>query len=889
MPDDSLWRRYRRFWGADPARDVDEELSFHIEMRVQELRRGGMTEAKAREATMQRFGSFAEVRDECEVLSNDRARMKHRADQLDALRQDLRFALRTFAANRAVTFIAALTIAIGIGANTAVFSVAYGVLLRPLPFRDANALVRLWTRNASRGLDFFSVSPADFADWRAAKGFTAMAAFERQHDATLVRQGASDSPESVQGAAVMPEIFSLLGTPARRGRTLLPDDARPGAAPVVVVSNDLWSARFGSDSRLVGSDLTLDGTRVTVVGVMPPRFSIPGTPAQIWTPLSLAGASDDHSNRYLRVLARLAPGTTRAEADRQVNAVATRLSRDFPKTNGPWSVNTMPVPEMIVGQPFRRAVLVLIGVVVFVLLIACANAANLQLARAAARQREIALRAALGATRGRITRQLLTESVLLAAIAAVAGLLLAFGGVALLRKFGDTTVPRLEDVRIDGPVLAFTALIALGSGILFGLLPAFRASRPDVAEALKAGGRGTGSGAMGQGARSALVVVEISLSLVLLVGAGLLTRSLLRLQGVDLGFEATGVVVVPIRLPEATYSDPDKTTRYYDEAVSRVRRVPGVMSAAAVNSAPFAGPNPGLQYTLPDRPVDPGERSPDADYRVVTPGYLRTLGIRLLGGRDFTEQDQIGAPGVALVSETLARQAWPGENAIGRQLRIGDSVNGRVYTVIGVVGDARYQSLETPDIRPMVYFPPGARPEPAMAIVAHGSDAARVSANIRDAVASIDSRIPPPTVSVMDDLIEVATATRRFAVVLFAVFAGTALVLAAVGIYGVMSYLVRQSLPELGIRIALGAPSRVLVASVVGRALRLALAGVAIGLLGAWALTGVLGALLFEVGATDRVTFGAVAVLLTAVAMMASLIPARRATRADPLVVLRGG
>jgi predicted permease len=814
--------------------------------------------------------------------------MRRRADRVDALRQDLRFALRTFAANRAVTVIAALTMAIGIGANTAVFSVAYGVLLRPLPFRDANSLVRLWTRNVSRGLDFFSVSPADFAEWRAARGFASMAAFERQRDATLVRPGAGATPEAVQIAAVMPEIFPLLGTTALRGRTLLPEDARRGAAPVAVVSHEFWTARFGADARLVGRDLTVNGSRITVVGVMPPRFSVPGTPAQMWTPLSLVGASDDHSNRYLRVLARLAPGTTLEKASAEANAIAARLGRDFPATNGPWSVNMMPVPEMIVGQPFRRAVLVLVGVVGFVLLIACANAANLQLARAAARQREIALRAALGATRGRITRQLLTESVLLAAIAGVAGLLLAVGALDLLRTVGDTTVPRLDDVRLDGPVLAFTALVALGSGVLFGLLPAFRASRPDVAEALKAGGRGAGAGAMGQGLRSALVVVEVSLSLVLLVGAGLLTRSLIELQRVSLGFDADGVVVVPVTLPEATYGDGERVARYFQDAVERVRRVPGVIAASAVNSAPFAGVNAGLRYTLPDRPLDGAAQAPDADYRVVTPGYLRTLGIQLVGGRDFSDQDRSGAPDVVLVSQALASRAWPGENAIGRLVRVGSPVNGRVYTVAGVVGDARYQSLETPDVRPMIYFSAMARPEPTMMIVVRGSDA-RIASVVQQTIASVDSRIPPPTASRMEELISDAMATRRFAVVLFGVFAGTALVLAAVGIYGVMAYLVRQRMPELGIRIALGAPARALVGSVVGRALRLALTGVAIGLAIAWGLTRVLGTLLFEVSATDRATFALVAALLTLVAVVASLIPARRATRADPLTVLRGG
>jgi predicted permease len=889
MLPESLTRRYRRFWGPDPRRDVNEELAFHIEMRIQELQREGMTEAEAREATMKRFGSLADVRDECEELSEERVRINRRADRLDAARQDIHFAFRTFAANRGFAIVAALTMAIGLGANAAVFSVAYGVLLRPLPYRDVDALVRLWSRNDSRGLEFFSVSPADFKDWQASsRAFTAMAAFERQRDASLVRSSASGTPEAVQVTAVMPEMFPLLGAPAFRGRTLLPDDARPEAPSVAVVSHDLWSARFGSDPALVGSHVSLDGASVTIVGVMPPRFSIPGTPAQVWTPMSLASAPDDHGNRFLRVLARLTAGVTPERGLADVDAVAVRLGRDYPGTNGPWTVSMMPVREMLVGRQFRRSVLVLVGVVTFVLIIACANVANLQLARAAARQREIALRAALGATRGRITRQLLTESVVLAVVAGCAGLALGYGALVLLRHVGDRTVPRLEDVRMDAPVLAFMTLVTLGSGVLFGLLPAFRASRPDPGEALKTGGRGTGAGAAGQGLRSALVVAEISLSLVLLVGAALLGRSFIRLQGVELGFDPRGVSIAPIALPPALYPDREKATAYFQAVIDRVRRLRGVTSVGAVSSAPFAGANSGLVYVRTDRPVDARERAPDADYRAVTPGYFRALGIRLIAGRDFSDQDREGAPAAIIVSEALARAAWPGESALGRELRIGDIVKGPVFAVVGVVSDARYQTLETPDIHPMMYFSALARPQSALMIIARTNATAQFAAGLQEAMASVDSRIPPPTVMPMPQLLSEVVATRRFALVLLGIFGGTALVLAAVGIYGVMAYLVRQTLPEIGVRIALGAPPRALVQAIVGRAVKLGVMGVAVGLAGAWGLTRLLSVLLFEVEATDRATFAAVAVLLVVVAAAASLIPARRATKADPLVVLRG-
>jgi putative ABC transport system permease protein len=888
VPRDSILRRYRRFFGADPRRDVDDELAFHIAMRVEEFRRAGMTAEEAEEAAMKRFGSLSEVQDELNDLGRRRATRKRRAVWIAALRQDMRFALRTILANRGFSFMVVLTLALGIGATTAVFSVAYGVLLRPLPYRDADALVRLWSRRADRGLEFFSVSPADYGVWRARnRVFSAMAAFERQRDATLVRRS---EPQSVQIAAVTPDVFPLLGAGALRGRTLHPDDARAGAPAVAVLSHELWTARFGSDSSLIGGELTIDGLRHMVVGVMPPRFSIPASGAEIWTPLLLASASTDHSNRYLRVLARLAPGVTVERARLQMDAIAAALGQEHPATNGKWSVNMMSVPENIVGTQFRRAVMVLLGVVGFVLLIACANTANLQLARGAARRREIAVRTALGATRGRITAQLLTESVVLGLIAGLVGVALARAGISLLRAVGTQTVPRLADVRLDTPVLAFTAIVALGSGVLFGLVPALRATRADVGEVLKASGRGEGQGAAGKGTRAALVVAQISLSLILLVGAGLLMRSFMRLQAVDIGFTPANVAAVRIRLPEASYPDSERTAAFHAALLDRVRQIPGVAAAAAVNSAPFAGPNSGNVFVREDRPVAERDQAPDADYRIITPDYLRTLGIRLLRGRDLAALDRTGAPPVVLISESMARRYWPGEDPIGHRIRFGDVIKGPVYTIVGVVGDVRYQSREAPEVRPMIYFAAAAHPQRTMTLVVRSSSTGALSAStMRTVVASLDPALSAPVVTDMNELIGNAMATSRFALVLFAVFAATALVLAAVGVYGVMSYLVRRRTHEFGVRSALGASSGTLLRSVVAGALRLTLIGVTIGLIGAWMLTQSLGSLLFEVSATDPLTFAAIALLLTAIGVVASALPARRAARADPLVALRGG
>jgi predicted permease len=885
MPGDRLRRRYSRFLGPDPRRDVDDELAFHFAMRVEEFEHAGMSRQAAEAAARERFGNVDSIRHECVDLSQRRQARRHRRFHMDALRQDIKFALRTIAGNRSFAAAIVLTMALGIAANTVVFSVAYGVLLRPLPFRDADRLVRLWSKNDERQLEFFSISPADFASWREQnRVFSQMGAFDRQRDAILTRGG---EPQSVEVAAVSPDIFAVLGASAARGRTLLADDARQGAPSVAVISYYLWNSRFGADSTLVGSQILLNGRRVTVAGVMPRRFFVPGTSAEIWTPLTLAGASDDHSFRFLRVLGRLAPGVEVERARRELDMIAGRLAQESPVTNKGWSVNIVPITEWLAGEQFRRALFVLLGVVGAVLLIACANAANLQLARAAARRREIALRAALGATRARVVTQLLTESTLLAVIGGVVGLALARAGLGVLRSMGAETIPRLEDVRLDGPVLAFTVLVALGGGILFGLLPALRASRPDVGEVLKDSGRGTGRSSVGGTMRAVLVVSQVSLSLVLLISAGLLLRSFARLQAVPLGFSTDGVAAIPLALPEASYPDAGRAWTFYEALMERLARTPNVDRVAAVNSPPFAGPNTGTVFLREGEPVPTRERAPDADLRLITPGYLRTLGIPLLRGRDLLDTDRQGSPPVALISESMAKRYWPGEDAVGRRVRIGDLQQGPMYTIVGVVADVRYQSLEEPEIRPMMYLSAFVNPRPSTILVVQASDMSSLAAGVRRAVAELDPALPPPNVLIIRELVERRLSTSRFVATLLSIFAGAALVLAAIGIYGVMSYLVRLRTQELGIRVALGAPVRSLVAGVVGGALRLAAIGIVIGLVAALGVTRWLGSLLFGVGATDPLTFATIAALLIVVATVASLVPARRAARADPSVALR--
>jgi predicted permease len=871
-------------------RDVDNEIAFHIERRVERLVALGMSADDARLEALRQFGAMEPVRDSCITFDEERVRAMNRSNLLTNLRQDFRYAVRTLRKHKGFATIVMLTMMLGIGANAAVFSVAYGVLLRPLPYKESGALVRLWSRNDSRRLEFFSVSPADYATWRARnRVFSTMGAFERQQAATLLR---GNEPQTVDVARIQPEVFSLLGAPAELGRRLTEADAAPGAPEVAVLSRDLWETRFGRDSAIVGNDVILDGRKLTVVGVMPARFFVPGTAAQIWTPLSLARAGTDHSQRYLRVLARLAPGVGIATARVQLDRIAEQLGQEFRTTNGAWRVSMLSVPEMIVGRQWRRAVITLTGVVAFVLLIACANAANLQLARAASRRREIALRAALGARRGRIIAQFLVESTLLALAGGVAGLMLAYGGVSLLRAGAADSIPRLDEVTIDATVLAFTAFVTIASGLLFGIVPALGMSRADLSNVLKEGGKGASQGLVGQRARAALVVAQVALSLVLLVGAGLLMRSFVRLQDVDVGFDPSGIQIVNVRLPRAQYPTPERATQLLAALLERSRRIPGVDRAALVSSAPFAGPNSGMVFTVPEHPPAPGDPAPDADYRAVSPGYFRTLRIGLIRGRDFSDADRAGAPEVAIVSESAARSYWRDVDPIGRQLQVGGGTTGLRYTIVGLVRDARYLGLDNPDVRPMIYFSASDSVVSrnlggAMAVVAHSTDAATFATQLRDAMRELDPQLPFGAVSSMQELVHRALATQRFAFVLFGIFALTALLIAAIGIYGVLSYLVRQRTHEMGIRAALGASSGALVGSVVRGAMRFVVPGIVIGVVGALLLTRLIANLLFGISPTDVATFAGVSLLLALTAALASFVPARRATKADPMLALR--
>lgn len=857
--------------------DFSEEIRFHLEMETQTNIDAGMSPSEARRRAMIAFGGVEQMR--------ERHRDARGARLIEDVIADIRYAGRSLRKHGGYAVAVALTMMLGIGANVAVFSVAYGVLLRPLPYSEANRLVRVWSRNDARNLPFFSVSPADLGAWRErSRVFAATGAFERQRPATMMRSG---EPQLIDVAAVTSDVFALLGTNAMLGRGLVESDASPAPAPVAVMAFELWATEFGSDSSVVGSSVVLDNRQYTVVGIMPRRFTVPGTPAEIWTPLSLAGVSLDHSQRYLRVLGRLAPGVTIADANRKLDDVAAQLGRDMPESNGSWRVNMMTIPELVVGPEWRRAVLVLTGVVSCVLLIACANAANLQLTRGASRRREVAVRIALGAARGRIVRQLLTESVLLATVGGLAGVALAYVGLAVLRGAGADTLPRIEDVRIDGLVLVFAVLVTFASGLLFGILPAIGASQGRVGDTLREGGRSGHQQNIGRRARAGLVVAQVALSLVLLVGAGLLMRSLTRLQRIDIGFDPSNVQIAGFRLHEAQYPDSGRTSDFYARLLERVTKLPGVQNAALVSSAPFSGPNSGIGFALPEHTPLAGEVGPDADVRYISPGYFRTMRISLLRGRDFNAQDRAGSIDAVIISEMAANRYWAGTDPLGREIetRVGGAP--RRFTIVGVVRDARYIDVQNPDVRPMLYFPSFTLPQRAMTLVAKTDNPTVYTSALRAGVRTIEPALPVGNVTALRERVADVFATQRFALILFGLFAVIALLLATIGIYGVVSYVVRQRTHEMGVRVALGATSGALVRKVVGDAMRLTMAGVISGVVAAWFLTRSLGALLFDVSPTDAATFIGVSGVLLVTATVASLAPARRAGRVDPTVALR--
>jgi putative ABC transport system permease protein len=800
---------------------------------------------------------------------------------METLFKDLRYAARVLARNRGFTAVAILALALGIGANTAIFSVVNAVVLRPLAFDEPDRLVRVWPNKYQA-----SVSKTEYLDLESGSGssFEALAAYSGW-GFTITGRG---EPLKLSGARCTANLFSLLGAAPMLGRVFEPGEDRPGRDRVAVISYGLWQSRFGAVSNLQDQTFYLDGESYAVIGVMPPGFDFPSREAEMWVPATIDPSKrEDFTGGYLSLVGRLKEDVSVEQARAEVLAVAREIRSRIPRAADDYGQGARVVPlkdEMV--DDIQPMLLVLLGAVAFVLLIACVNVANLVLARAVGRQKEIALRTALGAPRGRIIRQLLTESALLAFAGGAAGLLMAVFGVELLTSLLPADTPRINEARIDAVTLGFSLALSLATGLLFGLAPALQTSKPDLQTALKEGGR-TSAAPAGSRLRSALVVLEIALVLVLLAGAGLLIKSFWRLQQVDPGFKTENVLSLQVAPPSSKYEEPSRKRAFYGELIERAEALPGVESAGAIHLLPMGGSNwnPGLR--VEDHPLDEGASLPNVDWRIVTPRYFHTMNMRLVEGRFFKSADNEGAPGVVIINETLARRYWPDQSALGKRISTGFEHRAWV-TVVGVVGDTKHHGLGS-KTRLEMYRPYYQTPftSTMTLMVRASSDAAAMADSLRALVWSMDADAPVAQVQMMGEVVERSLNQPRATMLLVAAFAIIALILGAVGVYGVMAYLVSQRAHEIGIRIALGARAGDVLKLVVGGGLKLALIGIASGLAGAVALTRMLESLLFQVSATDPATFASVSAFLLAVALAASIVPARRAARVDPCVALR--
>ena len=799
---------------------------------------------------------------------------------MTTLMQDLRYGFRMLWKNPGFAVAAVIALALGIGANAAIFSVVNTVLLRSLPYEDPDRLMVLRETKLPQFPEF-SVSPGNFLDWqKQSDSFEKLTAV--QGSAFNLVAGDAE-PERLRGARLSAGLFEMLGAGAVQGRTFTDEEDQPGHESVVVLSSNLWKRRFASDPNIIGQSITLSATSYTVIGIMPPSFQFPDRDTDLWTPIAFTvRQAQQHGSHYVSVIGRLKPGVSLAEARTEMSAIAARIAEQYPGSNAGWSVNIIPMQDYDV-RDVKPALLVLLAAVGLVLLIACANVANLLLARATARQKEIAIRTALGASRWRVVRQLLTESVLLAVVGGGAGLLLAAWGVKSLLALAPEDLPRVKDVALDGRVLGFTLLVTLITGIIFGLAPALQASRPNLNETLKEGGRGTTGGH--HRVRSSLVITEVALALVLLVGAGLLIRSFIRLQQVHPGFNANNAMAVNISLPGRKYPNSDNHLAFFTQLIEKVAALPGVVAVGVSQSLPIQSDYL-LGFNIQGRPPAPPGEDKSTNYYAVTPDYFKAMGIPLLRGRLFTEQDNGTAPPVVVINETMAKTYFLDEDPIGKRINVTQGPE-KFREIVGIVGDVKQYGPAQPT--PLQTYEPFLQmPFSGVSLVvrSEGNPTALTGA-IRSQVLSIDREQPLSRIRTLNQIVSGSVAQQQFSMLLLGVFAAAALVLATVGLYGVMSYAVTQRTHEIGIRMALGANAGNVLRLVVGQGMLLALIGVGTGLAGAFALTRLMSGLVFGISTTDPLTFVGIPVLLAGVALGACLVPARRAIKVDPMVALR--
>jgi len=802
---------------------------------------------------------------------------------MGTLFQDLRYGFRMLLKSPGITAIAILTLGLGIGANTAIFSVVNAVLLRPLPYHDPERLVRVHGSNVLMGLPSAPVSPLDVADFRAeSRSFEKLAAFSNS-DAVLTGRG---EPRSLNVSNASAGLMEVLGVRAEFGRFLLPEEEKEGAERVIVLSHEFWQSEFGGDPAAIGQMLTLAGIPRRIVGILPAGFRspLPGSmgEADIWRPLILPSDVGERGGHFAWCVGRLKSAVTAGQAQAELNGIAAGIEKRYPTTSTGWRTRVVPLRADLVGD-VRRGLLALCGAVGLVLAIACANVAGLLLGKAASRTREMAIRRTLGAGPWRISRQLLTEAMLLSVAGGIFGVLLASWIKDLVLTTAGSSLPAWAEIRLDGRVLGFTFVISILTGLLFGLVPALHGSRSDLGSWLKEGGAQTGTGEGRARFRRLLVAGQVALSVVLLAGAGLLLQSLWRLMSVDTGFSTANVVTLEVSLPPARYPEPEQIAGFYHQLLEKIAPLPGLRQAGLVNILPLSGGYSGDSFLIDERPeVAPG-LEPTAEHRCVSEGYFEALGVPLLRGRLFTARDDERAVKVGVVNEAMARAFFPGEDPLGKHLKY----NGISREIVGIVGDIRHFSLAE-DPRPEYYFPIRQDTLPSQTLVVRGStDAAALVPALRAAIRELDPNLAVTSVRTLDSLVGASVAQPRFRAILLGAFAALALLLSAVGIYGVLATAVTQRTREIGVRMALGAERKDVLVMVVGQGMKLVGIGLGAGLLGSLALTRVLSGLLYQVSATDPFTFAAAAILLGCVALLACSLPAYRAAKVEPMAALR--
>ena len=883
----TAWRKQLRFWRSDVREDVDAELGFHFEMRVRDLVAAGWSEAAAREEAARRFGSLAAVREACISIDTRRRERVRRREVLGNVRQDIRFALRSLLKSPVFTLMAVLCVGLGVGVTSTILSAVNAIMVRPLPYAEADDLAAVYAWRPRTDEHGVNISWPDYVSWRNdSRSFAQLGMYTRQAFAF----SGEGEPERVDGARVTANLFPLLGVPPLLGAGFTAQSEQPNGPRVVLISHALWQRRFGGQPDVVNRTITLDGHPTQVVGVMPPGFAFPDR-GQAWIPLVVEESGLRRGNRfYSGAIGRLKPGVSLEETQQDLDVISARLAAEYPNDNGEWRAEAVSLRDDLVGD-LRQPLLVFLGAVACVLLIVCANVANLMLTRGAAREREVAVRAAIGAGRGRLVRQLVTESLVLASLGGIVGLGVAALGVKLYAQAVPDGLPWYVTLRLDGVTLLITLGLSILTGVLFGIVPAFRSSSVSLSGALRDGTASAGEGRRRSRLRSSLVVAEVTLSVVLMIGAGLLLRSYAVLQGTNLGFDRKQVLSFRMALPRNKYDSDEARRNFYASLFERIKALPGVQTVGSAQGIPQSGWNVQADISVEGRPAPPRGQELEVHYQVVAPDFFAAIGVPLIRGRWLGPQDRDTLNPVVVINETMARRAFPDEDPLGRRIKIGAASGDDPWTtIVGVIGDFRHYRLPEP-MGPAMYYAYNQYPQYTQTVVVRSGetagDPAALTPGIRAILRQLDPDVPAYQWQTLEEAVDRALWRQRLQGQVIGLFAALAMILATIGIYGVISYSVAQRTREVGVRVALGATASQVMGLVLRQGVALVVIGVGLGLLAALGASRLLTRFLYGVAATDLITFVGVPLVLAAVAIMASWLPARRAARIDPLVAMR--